>query len=179
MTDASQTTGPDFEDLSHRVYRLCLALLHDGEAAQDAMQEAMLRAWSRREARRADVSWWTWCGGFAVRVCREFQRRRRRAPLSLDGAIHDAIAANGLGGADEADVAAVRQAVSRLPRRQHEVTVLRFLLGLSTEETAAMLGCPTGTVKSNLHKALASLEASMPREMTCNVARDDGRRGSR
>lgn len=166
MTDASQTTGPDFEDLSHRVYRMCLALLHDGEAAQDAMQEALLRAWSRREARRADVSWWTWCGGFAVRVCREFMRRRRNAPLALDVALFDAISRGVSEGADEADVTRVREAVGRLPRRQREVTVLRFYLGLSTEETAAMLGCPTGTVKSNLHKALASLESAMSREMT-------------
>ncbi|MCC7293707.1 MAG: sigma-70 family RNA polymerase sigma factor [Phycisphaerales bacterium] len=166
MTDASQTTGPDFEDLSHRVYRLCLALLHDGEAAQDAMQEAMLRAWSRREARRADVSWWTWCGGFAVRVCREFMRRRRKAPLALDGSVHDVMLRNTEGGANESDVAAVRDAVERLPRRQREVTVLRFYLGLSTEETATLLGCPSGTVKSNLHKALASLEAAMSRELT-------------
>lgn len=130
------------------------------------MQEAMLRAWSRREARRADVSWWTWCGGFAVRVCREFQRRRRRAPLSLDGAIHDMISPSTSGGADASELRRVREAVGRLPRRQREVTVLRFYLGLSTEETAAMLGCPTGTVKSNLHKALASLESAMSREMT-------------
>ncbi len=48
-----------------------------------------------------------------------------------------------------------------LPDRQREVTVLRLLVGLSTERTARMLGCPEGTIKSNLHKALSNLRAKM------------------
>ena len=52
-------------------------------------------------------------------------------------------------------------AINALPDRQREVTVLRFLVGMSTRDTAETLGCPQGTVKSNLHKAIANLQANV------------------
>ncbi len=55
----------------------------------------------------------------------------------------------------------LRQAVQGLPDRQKEVVVLRFFIGLSTREAAATLGCPEGTVKSNLHKAIGNLGAKL------------------
>ncbi len=78
---------PDFADLSARVYRLCLALLGDETDACDAAQESLSRAWSVRGRKRDGVSWWTWTGGFAVRVCREMQRGRatRAKVRSVDG----------------------------------------------------------------------------------------------
>jgi len=52
-------------------------------------------------------------------------------------------------------------AIHSLPRRQKEVTVLRFLTGQSVREVATTLGCPEGTVKSNLHKAMANLRTGL------------------
>jgi RNA polymerase sigma-70 factor (ECF subfamily) len=57
--------------------------------------------------------------------------------------------------------AALHEAIQALPDRQREVTVLRFLLGFSTREAAETLGCPAGTVKSNLHKAVVNLHAML------------------
>jgi RNA polymerase sigma-70 factor (ECF subfamily) len=53
--------------------------------------------------------------------------------------------------------AALHEAIRALPDRQREITVLRYLLGFSTQEVAETLGCPEGTVKSNLHKAIFKL----------------------
>ena len=57
--------------------------------------------------------------------------------------------------------AALHEAIQALPTRQREVTVLRFLVGLSTRGVAETLGCPMGTVKSNLHKAIVNLHATL------------------
>jgi len=158
LSDACDTANVDFADLSDRVYRLCLAMLRREADARDAMQEAMMRAWQRRDRKRADVTWWTWCGGFAVRVCRESRRRRQRSPMALEidavseAAIPLPVSSEGV------DVRRLHRAVDRLPTRQREVTVLRFFMDLNTRQTAEVLDCPTGTVKSNLYKAVQALE---------------------
>lgn len=52
-------------------------------------------------------------------------------------------------------------AVRRLPPRQREVVSLRFFGDLRLEEIAALLDCPLGTVKSNLHKAIMGLKGML------------------
>ena len=57
-------------------------------------------------------------------------------------------------GEDQVDVA---RALATLPRRQREVAVLRYLLGMSTRQAAEALGIGEGTVKNSLSKARAAL----------------------
>jgi len=161
LTGTPDTAEPDFAVLSGRVYRLCFALLGDLDAAGDAAQEALTRAWSRRKKKRPAVTWWTWSAGFAVRVCRELQRSRRLRVVGRSAAESplDAVS-EGLDSLEVVDSALVA-AIHSLPRRQKEVTVLRFLTGQSVREVATTLGCPEGTVKSNLHKAMANLRTGL------------------
>jgi RNA polymerase sigma-70 factor, ECF subfamily len=51
----------------------------------------------------------------------------------------------------------IRRALGSLPRRQREVTVLRYYLGMDVREISAMLGAPEGTIKSLLARARTSL----------------------
>ena len=75
-------------------------------------------------------------------------------PATASGRLHDdrsdAPAASG-------DAHAVREALRALPRRQREVTVLRYYLGLDVREIAAHLGIADGTVKAMLFRARQSL----------------------
>jgi RNA polymerase sigma-70 factor (sigma-E family) len=59
------------------------------------------------------------------------------------------------GGAEDRQV--VRSALSRVPRRQQAVLVLRFFYDLSVDEVAGTLGCSAGTVKSQTARGLATL----------------------
>ena len=59
------------------------------------------------------------------------------------------------GGIEERQV--VRAALSRVPRRQQAVLVLRFFYDLPVDEVAATLGCSAGTVKSQTSRGLAAL----------------------
>lgn len=52
---------------------------------------------------------------------------------------------------------AVQAALRRLPARQREAVVLRYYAGLSDAETAGVMGLSAGTVKTHLHRAMASL----------------------
>jgi RNA polymerase sigma-70 factor (sigma-E family) len=59
------------------------------------------------------------------------------------------------------DTGAVHAALSRLPRRQRAVVVARFYDDLSVEQTAGLLGCSTGTVKSHTARALHTLRGAL------------------
>ena len=150
-------TRPDFSDLTNRVYRLCLAMLADRADAEDAAQETLSRAWGRRDAKRPDVSWWTFAAGFALRVCRE-TRRGRRNRESFDVEQPRGLEHAARGGGDHSRIGGtLHRAIAELPPRQREVVVLRFLMSMSTEQAAETLALPPGTVKSNLFKAVRSL----------------------
>jgi RNA polymerase sigma factor (sigma-70 family) len=81
--------------------------------------------------------------------------RRERAAAARDGRPpFDSTEAAVLLSAEHQQVLA---AVGKLPARQREALMLRYYLGLSTDETAHVMGISTGTVKSALHRAIAAL----------------------
>ena len=54
-------------------------------------------------------------------------------------------------------------ALRALPPRTRAVIVLRYWVDLSEAETAALLGCSVGSVKSNASRGLSRLRAALPR----------------
>ncbi|MFE3453721.1 SigE family RNA polymerase sigma factor [Nonomuraea sp. NPDC059194] len=60
---------------------------------------------------------------------------------------------------------ALRQALTKLTPRQRAVIVLRFYEDRSEQETAQLMGCSVGTVKSQTHYALSKLRALAPQEV--------------
>ena len=122
-------------------------------AAEDAVQEALVRAWIRSERGERFDSLPAWVAAVALNQTRSGWRRtmaERRARQRL-GERPQLLAAPG---EDHVEVA---RALAALPRRQREVAVLRYLLEMSTAEVAAALGIGEGTVKSSLARARAHL----------------------
>jgi RNA polymerase sigma-70 factor (ECF subfamily) len=119
-------------------------------AAEDAVQEALVRAWIRSERGEQVESLPAWVAAVALNLTRSGWRRtmaerraRRRLPERSSAPSEEHM-----------DVA---RALETLPRRQREVAVLRYLLEMSTAEVAAALGIAEGTVKSSLARARAHL----------------------
>jgi RNA polymerase sigma-70 factor (ECF subfamily) len=121
-------------------------------AAEDAVQEALVRAWMRSERGEHMESLPGWVAAVALNLTRSGWRRsmaERRARRRLPGG-----SATHPQSDEEMDVA---RALEGLPRRQREVAVLRYLLEMSTSEVAAALGIAEGTVKSSLSRARTHL----------------------
>lgn len=145
-----------------RVFRAALVMTGNRWDAEDLAQETFLqamRSWRRfgghssretwlyaillnlhrkrlRSARRRRQRWWRW-----------IQRARRRpAEESPDGWVQSREWRESLW-----------SAVSELPEPQQHAVVLRYSEGLTYEQIAEVMRCPTGTVKSRLHHALAAL----------------------
>ena len=93
--------------------------------------------------------------------CRSVQRRRviarRAAIIHRASQPHDTLASAESEVIVSEDRRQVLTALARLPHRRREVLVLRYYLGLSEAEIAAVLGISAGTVKSTAARALAAL----------------------
>ncbi|MDP9341771.1 MAG: sigma-70 family RNA polymerase sigma factor [Actinomycetota bacterium] len=127
-------------------------------AAEDAVQEALGRAWEMTERGRHIESLTAWLTAVARNLLRDRFRRllvERRARTRMPGAFPTE-------GAEAVERRAdLERALAALPRRQREVAVFRYYLDLEVAEVAGALGIPEGTVKSALHRARASLARAL------------------
>jgi RNA polymerase sigma-70 factor (ECF subfamily) len=121
-------------------------------AAEDAVQEALLRAWERSAKGDEIRSLEGWVTTVALNLARSGLRRIRSERRARDR-LHEPT----VGGPSTADRIDIERALSALPRRQREVAVLRYYLQLDTREVASALQLNEGTVKSTLFRARAAL----------------------
>ena len=148
--DAPQAVGFDeaFADLFRLAYRVSYRVLGDRGDAEDVAQEALART-HLRWAKLADRPE-GWVVTVATNLSIDRQRRRSRAALG---------AGEGLALVDVHMVERLdlTSALRRLPRRQRQVVVLRYLADWSELDVADELGCSPGAVKSHAARGLASL----------------------
>jgi RNA polymerase sigma factor (sigma-70 family) len=140
-------------------------LLGAGDDADDAVQEAFVKAFKRLRLYRGDASFRGWLCAIVANETRNLHRsRRRRDGVTVRFALREDPRAVGPDAPAESVLAAERRgtlldALRDLDDRDRDVVVCRFLLDLSEAETAQALGWPKGTVKSRTARALARLRA--------------------
>jgi RNA polymerase sigma-70 factor (ECF subfamily) len=127
--------------------------------AEEAVQEALARAWEQRSHGRVLDRPAAWVTTVALNQARSRLRHLRveraaRQRLVVDPRVDDAATAS-------VDAQVVRDALRELPRRQREVTVLRYYGGLDVAEIAEWLGTSEGNVKAMLFRARASLAKAL------------------
>ncbi len=138
------------------------ALLGERKDAEDAVQQAALRAWTQRaryDPARPFKPWW-----YAIlrNQCLDSLRRRARTPAMIP--VEEA--ALGIPPDERAlDRVALAAGLARLPETQREILLLRYFAELDYAELAALLAIPRGTVMSRLHLARRALAGLItPRE---------------
>jgi RNA polymerase sigma-70 factor (ECF subfamily) len=124
-------------------------------AAEDAVQEALARAWERSLRGESIDRLEAWVTTVAMNLARS-RLRRIRAEWRARGRLEATPAATP--GPERADL---RRALEALPRRQREVTVLHYYLDLDVAEVARTLGVSPGAVKASLHVARRALARSL------------------
>lgn len=153
------------------VYALARRLLGDSADAADATQEVYIRVVRSVLGFRGEAAFGTWLHRVTVNVCMTMLKSRgdSRARGQSAGAVafaapdsDDVLHADGdsdpQARAEWADLTArTARALSDLSAEAREVVVLRDVQGLSTKETAALLGISEGAVKVRLHRAHARL----------------------
>ena len=165
----------------------CYRMLGSSFEAEDAVQEAMLRAWRNADRFEGRSAFKSWLYKIATNVCLDMLdgRKRRARPMDLSGAgtpaepeistlpesawlepIPDARVLPEAG--DPAELAQEREtlrlafvnALQHLPARQRSVLILREVLRWSAAETAELLDTSVASVNSALQRARAALDAA-------------------
>jgi RNA polymerase sigma-70 factor (ECF subfamily) len=160
-----------------RMYALARVIVRDADRAEDATQEALVRAWRELPRLRDPARFQAWLRRLLVNACYDEGRRvRSRSEVVLLSDHHPAIAdeSSGVIDRDRLD-----RAFRRLPLDQRVVTVLNHVEGLTHEEIAATLGLPLGTVKSRLRYALAGLRSALEADDRTPIAVPDRRRAGK
>jgi RNA polymerase sigma-70 factor (sigma-E family) len=141
---------------STALLRTAYLLTADRGHAEDMLQTALLRTarrWSRaRTAPEAYVR--QVLVNLSRDRIRDLFRRPREAPLPADP---DVVRDPHPGIERVAEQHTLAQALAQLPVRQRQAIVLRYFEDLSVEQTAKLLGCSTGAVKSYTSRALSRL----------------------
>jgi RNA polymerase sigma-70 factor (ECF subfamily) len=152
--------GTLFERYGAVVYRRCLALLRDPEAAQDAVQEVFVRAMTGADRFRGDASPLTWLYRIATTYCLQQLRNRKRREAKLE----TLAPAPGGGepaapGAHPLDVLALLRVLETLEPATQEIAVLRHVDQMTLEEIAETVGLSRKTVHKRLLEFQRSAEA--------------------
>jgi RNA polymerase sigma-70 factor, ECF subfamily len=146
-----------------RVRALCASVLKDGAEAEDAAQEAFLKAWRRIGDFDGRSSFGTWVHRIAVNACLDRLRacaRRRADSLEALGE-RDAAALSGLTEPSAAGALEDRDLADRLLARLNPEQRLAFTLcereGLSYAEIAEAMSCSVDSVKARIKRARQEL----------------------
>jgi RNA polymerase sigma-70 factor (ECF subfamily) len=126
--------------------------------AEDAVEEALARAWERSERGERIENLPAWVAKVALNDVRSGFRRllvERRVRARLVEADPTPRVAQ----TDEA--IDLSRALERLPQRQREATVLRYYLDMDVRQVAAALGIKEGTAKTTLHRARSALATAL------------------
>lgn len=155
-----------------KFYRLAYGYLHQHEEALDAVQESFIKIYRARRTWEPRANPYTWSYRIVANLCVDLIRKRRgQAATSLDDeetglgrTLADVATVDPLKlQLDDEERGKVMAAVLKLPPRQREIIMLRHYEDMSLQEIAHVQGCALGTVKSSLHRAIASLKTILER----------------
>jgi RNA polymerase sigma-70 factor (sigma-E family) len=139
-------------------HRLAYGMLHDVHEAEDAVQEAIFKAWRAFGRLRTDSNVGAWFLKIVANQCRQ-QRRSRWWTVLRQAEPPDAAAADPGMSMEDADE--LRRALARLPHDQRLAVVLRYYLDLPFEEVGRVLGVSTQAAKSRVHRVLGRLRLEL------------------
>jgi RNA polymerase sigma-70 factor, ECF subfamily len=143
-----------------RLFATATLILRDRDRAEDAVQDALVRAWRDMRTLRDPDRFDAWLRRLLVNACYDESRRQRRHAANVrllpD---HDRATADSSG--DLADRDELDRAMRQISTDHRAVIVHHYYLELSLAEIADTLDIPIGTAKSRLHHARNALRAAL------------------
>ena len=145
----------EIETCSDMMYRVAWSILRNDADVQDALQDAALKTWEKRDKLRDEKFFRTWITRILINACYDTQRKRRRI-VSMDE-IPESTVSN----APDPDLALALQA---LPEKLRLPLVLCYSEGMSYEEAADVLRIPITTLRGRLCRGKEELRKELNAE---------------
>jgi len=143
-----------------RCHGVAMRLLRDSQLAQDAVQQAMVNIWRDLPRLRDPSRYDAWSYKLLVRSCyAEYKRAPHWMPAIEEGTPSEPRTGDDIGAVLDRDQ--LDRGFRRLSMDHRAVVVLHHYLDMPLEQVGSVLGIPTGTVKSRLHRALAEMRAAL------------------
>ncbi len=165
------TSVPDVErmmsEYGDTILRLCYMYLKDHQLAEDATQEAFIRAYCKYPMFKGDSSEKTWITRIAINICKDMMRRRSWGEKPPEDTLPDSVSslASPEAQAETADRdRLIIEAVMSLDDIYKEVILLFYYNGLKISEIAKTLNMREGTVKTRLMRARGILGSVLKEE---------------
>lgn len=143
-------------DMTPILYRVCYAQLSQMADREDAVQEALRRAWEKRHTLRQDAHLQTWVIRILLNECHRIQRRNAHTlPVAEVQRVDSAADADAL----------LRDALRSLDEKYRLPILLHYIEGYGVSDVARMLHVPPGTVKSRMRKGRTLLRQMLQEEV--------------
>lgn len=161
---SSEAFGKLIEAYQTPVFNLAYRMLGNADEAEQAAQEAFIRAWTRLESYDPTHKFSTWLLSITSNYCIDQLRKRRAVLLSLDGPLpaHQALMSERATG-PEAQVVEVEQEetvqalLDTLPADYRQTVILRYWYEMSYDEIAEVMQTTVSAIKSRLFRARRQL----------------------
>ena len=155
-----------------RVYNLCLRMIKNPAEAEDLTQQVFLQLFRKISTFRGESGFSTWLHRVTVNIVLMYLRRRRPAEVlaeDLEGRTSNGEGSGEQGSSDTSMSGTIERlnlmrAIRKLPCGYKQIFLLHDVIGYEHSEIAGLLGCATGSSKSQLHKARKRLRCLLQGE---------------
>ncbi|MEF9878959.1 MAG: RNA polymerase sigma factor [Clostridia bacterium] len=141
------------------LYHVAYTILRDNRECEDAVQEALLKAWQKRDTLRNEEVFRFWLTRILTNTCHNMLRKKCRTKTTELSEEMPSPFDDGM------DNRALHDAIGRLPQDLRLPIVLYYLEGFSIKEIAAFTHRPTGTIQNRLFRAREALRSDLGEEI--------------
>ncbi len=149
-----------YEASSAKLYGIALRICRDRGLAQDVLQDAFVKVWTRASSYRPEHGRaMTWLASVTRNSAIDAMRKRKDVVLGTDDEGRQLIESLEMPaeGMDPVESGALRTCLEGIEEEHRTCIVLAYCAGYSREELASRFDRPTGTIKTWLHRGLAAL----------------------
>lgn len=164
--------GEIVEIYKNKVFQLCYRMLGNRQEAEDAAQEAFIRAFINIHTFKQELKFSTWLFRIATNLCID-RIRKKKPDYYLDAEVQGTEGLtmySQVASSDplpEAELESlelqetIQKEILKLPEKYRAVIVLKYIEELSLNEISEILDLPLGTVKTRIHRGREALRQQL------------------